>query len=155
LSECKVSIVLVLQYVIWMRTTTLSATTTIMADIKLIEVTQVWCLLIDHNYKPTLEEPFPVSLLPVDTIHVLKFTIFEEHMERRSHPAVPYANSLGIWKCKNPKLSAKDPFSQTKEQLDEIRFSGDWKGRVQHLGVAQRVKELELEGDELLLVVMP
>jgi hypothetical protein len=113
---------------------------------------KIWCLLIDHDYQPTLGEPFPVSIRRDGTIHELKTEIY------RNLPIFlgrALANNIEIWKCQSSRLSAKDPFDQTKGQLNEISFSGNWKGHVEHLGTAQKVKELGLEHNEPLLAVMP
>lgn len=64
-------------------------------------------------------------------------------------------NRIEIWKCKNLKLSAKDSFGLTKKQLRKFKFSDDESSDVQHLGVAQRVRELQLEDNELLLALVP
>ena len=125
-----------------MVTTPFSATTTIMADFK------VWCLLIDPDHKPSFGEPFPVPTRLVDKVHELKIKIRNER-NSNLYPICTFPNRIEIWKCASPKLSAKDSFYQTKEILDEINFSGNWKGHVQHLGPAQKAKELELEDNSL------
>jgi len=112
---------------------------------------KVWCLLIDHEHKPTFGEPFPVDLNHDDTIHQLKIKI---RWGPNSDDLHGTANRIEIWKCKSLKLSAKDSFDQTKEQLGDNGFSGDWNSHFQHFGVAQRVMELQLE-DELLLAIGP
>ncbi|KAI9451177.1 hypothetical protein BJY52DRAFT_1215176 [Lactarius psammicola] len=115
---------------------------------------QVWCLLIDRHYNPTFGEPFPVSIRHNDTIHELKIKI-----EEAPHwPKVIIAtNKFEIWKCKSLKLSAKDPFSKTEKQLFSLEFDKDEDedSHVQRVGAAQRVTELKLEDNELLLARVP
>ena len=53
------------------------------------------------------------------------------------------------------KLSAKDSFGLTNKKLRKFKFSEDEGSDVQHLGVAQRIKELQLGDDELLLALVP
>jgi len=126
--------------------TTVSTTATIMADIR------VWCLVIDRRYNPTFGEPFPVSIRHDDTIHDLKIKI-----SKAPHRPdfIVDTNSIEIWKCKSLKLSAKDSFGQMKKQLGNLAFSDGEDSHVQHLGAAQRVMELQLEDNEILLAVVP
>lgn len=65
------------------------------------------------------------------------------------------ANRIEIWKCKGLKLSAKDTFSLTTKRLNNFKFSEDDDSDVQHLGVAQRMRELGLDDNELLLARVP
>jgi hypothetical protein len=63
---------------------------------------QIWCLLIDHDYKttPGLGEPFPVSIRRDGTIHELKIVIYKGRPP--AHYPGALANSIEIWKCKSP-----------------------------------------------------
>jgi hypothetical protein len=119
---------------------------------------KVWCLLIDHQYKPTFGEPFPVTINKLSgTTHEVKINICvppKSTSERRPHLKVA-TNKVEIWKCKDLKLSAKDSFGQIQMQLDKFRFSYDELSDAQHLGVAQMIRELELEDCELLLARIP
>jgi len=118
----------------------------------------VWCLLLDSNFKPSLGEPFPVTIGPGGNIHGLKTLINgpPEPPKSRPYPNV-VANKIEIWKCKRSKLSAKAAFGQIKMHLNTFRFSYDETQNhdAQHLGVAQIIRELELEDHELLLARMP
>ncbi|KAH9173927.1 hypothetical protein EDB89DRAFT_2068160 [Lactarius sanguifluus] len=119
-----------------------------MADIK------IWCLVIDHDHHLTFGEPFPVTVLRDDTIHDLRIKIMGvEHSPNLRRLVV--TNSLQIWKCKSLKLSAKDPFSQTRKQVSNLRFSDEEDSHVQHLGAAQKIMELQLEDSEILLARDP
>ena len=112
--------------------------------------TIVWCLLIDHDHKPTFGEPFPVSIRLVDTIHELKIRICAE---QRSFTTQTVPNCMEIWKFKSSSLSAKESFDETEVKI--LRISSTWSNQVQHLGVALKVKELELRINEILLAVIP
>ncbi|KAH8986418.1 hypothetical protein EDB86DRAFT_2832709 [Lactarius hatsudake] len=97
-----------------------SATSTITADIT--AESNVWCLVIDSDHKPTFGEPFPVVVDQNSTIHELKSSIVP-----RNHPT-----------GSDFKFSDDEP-----EDSD-----------VQQLGVAQKVKELSLNKDEILLALL-
>jgi len=114
---------------------------------------KVWCLLIDHELKPSFGEPLFEWLGPDGTIHDLKMEIRRGASSDDLFPII--ANRLQIWKCKSLKLSANDPFRRTKKLLNKLKFSYDENSDVQHLAPAQIVKDLGLEGDEVLLVVVP
>src|ERR1700761_507009 len=121
---------------------------------------KVWCLLIDHNHEPTFGEPFPVSMYSEDTTHDLKMKISKgQGRGTQSSPEWPFVqfatNKIKIWKCKVLKLSAKDPFGLTTNRLHNFKFSDDEDSDVQHLGVAQRMRELGIEDNELLLAMVP
>ncbi|KAH9060288.1 hypothetical protein EDB87DRAFT_1683853 [Lactarius vividus] len=113
---------------------------------------QVWCLVIDDHYNLNFGEPFPVSVRQDDTIHKLKIK-----MKLVAHePNFPVnANRIQIWKCKSLKLSAKDSFSQTRKQVNGLKFSDEEDSDVQHLGAAQRMMELQLKDSEILLAMIP
>ena len=118
--------------------------------------TEVWCLLIDHNHKPTFGEPFPLFIRPDGRIHELKIKIRSIPSAYEARPNLQVStNRIEIWRCKNMKLSAKDSFGLTKKKLRKFKFSEDESSDVQHLGVAQRIKELQLGDDELLLALVP
>ncbi|KAH9173925.1 hypothetical protein EDB89DRAFT_2068158 [Lactarius sanguifluus] len=68
---------------------------------------------------------------------------------------IVFTNSIQIWKCKSLKLSAKDSFGQTTKQVSDLRFSDEEGSHVQHLGAAQRMMELQLEDNEILLALVP
>ncbi|KAF8259202.1 hypothetical protein EI94DRAFT_1707304 [Lactarius quietus] len=118
----------------------------------------VWCLLLDNNFKPSLGEPFPVIIGPEGNIHGVKILISgppEPPQERPNLNVV--ANKIEIWKCKRLKLYANAAFGQIKMHLATFRFSYDETQNhdAQHLGVAQKIRELELKNYELLLARMP
>ncbi|KAH9037363.1 hypothetical protein EDB83DRAFT_2514240 [Lactarius deliciosus] len=125
-----------------------------MADIK------IWCLVIDHDHHLTFGEPFPVTVRHDDTIHDLKIKIMETQHSPDLHRVVS-TNSIEIWTCDSSKsssmLSAKNCVHQTGMQLYELDFSeSDEEPRdVWHLGAAQKVIDLELEVDEILLALIP
>ncbi|KAI9451174.1 hypothetical protein BJY52DRAFT_1191179 [Lactarius psammicola] len=116
-----------------------------MADIN------VWCLFIDHDHKPIFGEPFPVSIRHDDTIHELKIRIMSG-CSRKARFAFTVPSEIGIWQCK--RLSAKYPLNLTKKLLSDLKFSDDEDSDVQQLGVAQKVIELRLEDDEILLALV-
>ncbi|KAH9028609.1 hypothetical protein EDB85DRAFT_2291195 [Lactarius pseudohatsudake] len=111
---------------------------------------KVWCLLIDHELKPTFGEPLSEWSELNDTIHDLKIKI-KKGASYRDLVHIT-ANRMQIWKCKKLKLSANDPFRQTRKLLKNIKFSYDENSNVQHLAPAQVVMDLGLADDELLLV---
>ncbi|KAI9438122.1 hypothetical protein H4582DRAFT_2057606 [Lactarius indigo] len=121
---------------------TTSTTPTIMAEIN------VWCLVIDRDHKPALWEPFPVAIHQDNTIHELKIKIIS--VWRRRQLVYTDPSEIGIWQCK--RLSAKIPLNRMKKLLSDLKFSDDEDSDVQQLGVAQKVMELELKDDEILLV---
>ncbi|KAH9026588.1 hypothetical protein EDB85DRAFT_2149030 [Lactarius pseudohatsudake] len=114
---------------------------------------KVWCLLIDHELKPTFGEPLSEWSELNDTIHDLKIKI-KKGASYRDLVHIT-ANRMQIWKCKKLKLSANDPFRQTRKLLKNIKFSYDENSNVQHLAPAQVVMDLGLADDELLLVLVP
>ena len=116
-----------------------------MANIK------VWCLLIDHDLKPTFGEPFPVAIRSADEVHDLK-TKIRQVCDKIYHLA---PNEVEIWKCKSIKLSAIDSFGLTKKQLNNFKFSDDENSDVDHLGAAREMIGLGLQYGELLLAVVP
>ncbi len=101
---------------------------------------------------PTFGEPFPEKLHHDDTIHQLKIKIRIGWNKTNLAHLIP--NEIEIWRCKTSKLSANDSFDRTKKTLSRLEFD-DEDGDVQHLGVAQRVTELKLQDDELLLALVP
>ncbi|KAH9077537.1 hypothetical protein EDB83DRAFT_2311278 [Lactarius deliciosus] len=112
-----------------------SATSTITADIT--AESNIWCLVIDSDHKPTFGEPFPVVVDQNSTIHELKLSIVP-----RNHPTGRFFRTLpsdiGIWRCKG--LSAKYPLNRVKKLLSDFKFSDDEPedSDVQQLGVAQK-----------------
>ncbi|KAH9032111.1 hypothetical protein EDB84DRAFT_1676627 [Lactarius hengduanensis] len=114
---------------------------------------KVWCLLIDHELKPTFGEPLSEWSELNDTIHDLKIKI----KKGASYGDLVHitANRMQIWKCKSLKLSANDPFRRTRKLLKNIKFSYDENSNVQHLAPAQVVMDLGPADDELLLVLVP
>ncbi|KAH9060286.1 hypothetical protein EDB87DRAFT_1728586, partial [Lactarius vividus] len=114
---------------------------------------KVWCLLIDHELKPTIGEPLSEWSESNGTIHDLEVTIKQGTGSRDLLRIT--ANRMQIWKCKSLRLSANDPFRRTRKLLQNIKFSYDENNDVQHLAPAQIVKDLEPADDELLLVVVP
>ncbi|KAI9438120.1 hypothetical protein H4582DRAFT_2057604 [Lactarius indigo] len=125
-----------------------------MTDIKL------WCLAIDHNHNPNFGEPFPVTVGRDDTIHDLKIKIMGTQHSPDLHRVV-VTNSIEIWHCdsskSDSKLSAKEYFHQTERKIRELNFSesDDEPRDVWHLGAAQKVVDLELEDNEILLALVP
>ena len=117
-----------------------------------VTLTPHWCLLIDHNCKPTFGEPFPVNMYPGQTVHEIKKKI-------RAVDELPdikvATNKIEVWRCKKLKLFANASFSLIKNQLCNLKFSDDEDSDVQHLGAAQMMMELELESREILLVLVP
>ncbi|KAF8261047.1 hypothetical protein EI94DRAFT_1705838 [Lactarius quietus] len=116
----------------------------------------VWCLLIDHNFKPSFGEPFPVTIGYNGTTHEVKIRISGRPESPESRPDLGIVtNKIEIWKCKTLKLSAKDSFGRIKMLLHNFQFSYDENSSAEHLGVAQSIEELELESYELLLARVP
>ncbi|KAF8261044.1 hypothetical protein EI94DRAFT_1789661 [Lactarius quietus] len=118
----------------------------------------VWCLLLDNNFKPSFGEPFPVTIDYDGSIHGVKIMISGTAEPPRSRPHLDvFANKIEIWKCKRLKLYANAAFGQIKIHLATFRFSYDETQNrdAQHLGVAQKIRELELANYELLLARMP
>ena len=117
--------------------------------------TTVWCLLIDHNCKPTFGEPFSVSICTGLTVHDLKIRICQDSRGEPRRDIHVATNRVEIWRCKKLKLFAKDSFHLIKKQLSNLKFSDDEDSDAQHLAAAQSVTELELEHSELLLALVP
>jgi hypothetical protein len=118
----------------------------------------VWCVLLDNNFKPSFGEPFPVTIGYDGTTHEVKIRISGPPEPPQSRPHLNVvANKIEIWKCKSLKLSAKAAFGQIKMHLHNFHFSYDETQNhdAQHVGVAQMIRELELENYELLLARMP
>ncbi len=93
-----------------------------------------------------------MSIRHDDTIHTLKIKIWAaEH----SPDLIVNTNAIEIWACESLKLSAKDSFGQMKMELGHVEFSEDDDSPVRHLGAAQRVMDVPLEDNEILLAVVP
>jgi hypothetical protein len=112
---------------------------------------KAWCLLIDHDHKPTFGEPFYVPIKYDDTIHDLKVKL------KLVWDKIPHItpNEVEIWRCKTLRLSATDSFSRTKKQLGDVKFDGDENSDAEHLGVAWMVMGLGLQQGEILLALVP
>ncbi|KAH9060291.1 hypothetical protein EDB87DRAFT_1577040 [Lactarius vividus] len=126
-----------------------------MADIK------IWCLVIDHEHNPTFGEPFPVTVHYDDTIHDLKIKIMGTQHSPDLHRVVVSTNSIEIWKGGGLKststFSARNCLHQTGMQICELDFSesDDGPRDVWHLGAGQKLVDLELEDNEILLALVP
>ena len=118
--------------------------------------TEVWCLLIDRNHRATFGEPFPVYIRGDQTTHDLKIRISTQPGSPETRVDLPVStNQIEIWKCKSLKLSSRDSFGRTKQQLRSFKFSEDDNSDAQHIGVSQKMRELALQDNELLLVLVP
>ena len=117
---------------------------------------EVWCLLIDSDHNPTFGEPFPVLIRDDQTTHDLKIKICGTPNSPKSQPHMKFStNQIEIWKGKSLKLSANDSFSRTKQLLRNVHFFDSQNSVVQHVGVAQKMKNLALKDGELLLALVP
>ena len=114
----------------------------------------VWCLLIDRDHEPSFGEPIFEWAMHTDSIHQLKLKLKMGDNNGDFDSDSP-ANRIEIWKCKTLKLSHKDTLTRLKGPLSKIKFSEDEDGDVQLLAAGQSMRELGLEADELLLVVVP
>ena len=113
----------------------------------------IWCVLIDHDHKPTFGDLISEWVSDGDSIHQLKLKLKKGNNEEDFYG--PPANRIQIRRCKSPKLSLKVSLNHLKEILSNIKFSDGDDSDVQLLSAGQRYAELGLKDDELLLVAVP
>ncbi|SRR6266702_3880194 len=114
---------------------------------------EIWCLINDHDHKPSFGDPFPEKVHRDDTIHDLKMKI--KAGESSSDVAHVDSDKLEMWKCNSLKLTGKYPIGRIEKLLSNVKFSDDKNGEIQRLPTSARVIQLKLEDDGLLLVRVP